>query len=216
MGPKLRKMMIVVLMFLLMLPLLSLSAQEDRKFRRDVRAQMEKDKLDRLKGWKRIVFWCSPPGKPESNKMFERICDRTNTNVQFLAESSRTKIRIAKDAFNLGFLSAADGMLQLQVDLSSVGCNGSACAINATLSATFPYEKAIDQTARSYPIDEENLNGPSESPAAVPRPIDALMWGPRSLIASGYPGEELASSVTNGLDALLKEFFTDHLKANRE
>jgi hypothetical protein len=215
----LRKVMRLFVALLLTLPLVGLSAQEDSEdasFRNEVRAKIEKDKLDRLKGWKRIVFRCSSPEMQKSTEMFDRICDRTNTNVKFLAASANTQVRIATDAYGLGFLSAHRGMLRLEVDLSSTGCDGSACAIHAAVSASFPYDKAIDQAARSYPINEKDRRGPSDSPASVPRPILALMWGPRQLTASGYPGEELGSVVANGIDSLLKEFFIDYLNANRE
>jgi hypothetical protein len=204
---------------LLTLPLVSLSAQEEsagESFKNEVRAKIAREKLERLKGWKRMVFFCSPPEKSQSKEMIDRICDRTNTNVKFLAASANTNVRVASDAQGLGYLSAFRGMLRLEVDLFSTGCDGSACAIHATVSASFPYDKAIDQAAKSYPINEEDRRGPSDSPASVPRPIVALLWGPRQLTASGYPGEELASAVADGLDSLLKEFFTDYLNANRQ
>jgi hypothetical protein len=202
---------------LLILPLIVLSAERDidDSTRREVRAKMEAAKLKRLKGWKRIVFLCSPSEKTRSRDMFDRICERTNTNVKFLAASAKVQVQVAPDAYELGFLSGLRGMLRLEVELFSSACDTSACAIHATVVARFPYDKAIDQAARSYPIREEDRRGPKDSPASIPRPIEALMWGPRHLTASGYPGEELASGVSNGVDTLLKEFFTDYIQANR-
>ncbi|MGE0383439.1 MAG: hypothetical protein AB7Q97_01835 [Gammaproteobacteria bacterium] len=214
-----RRVMKLFVALLLTLPIVGQCANEDSEdlsLKKEVRATIEREKLDRLKGWNRIVFWCSLPDKPTPKELFDRICDRTNTNVKFLAASANTRIRIATDAFGLGFLSAGGGMLRLEVELSSTDCDGSVCAIHAAVSASFPYDKAVDQAARSYPINEKNRRGPSDSPASVPRPVLALMWGPRHLTASGYPGEDLASAIANGLDSLLKEFFTDHLNANRE
>lgn len=205
--------------FLLTLPLVGLSAHEDVNdeiFKNETRGKVEQDKNARLKGWKRIVFWCSPPETPTSKELFDHICSSTNTNVKFLAANTNTPVHIAQNAHDIGFLSAYRGMLQLVVDLSSTGCDGSACAIHAAVSASFPYDKAIDQGARSYPISEKDRRGPSDSPASVPRPIVALMWGPRQLTASGYPGEELTSAVGHGLDSLLKEFFVDYMSANRK
>lgn len=167
---------------LIALPFVGLSAQEysgHESFENAALEKIEKQKRDRLKGWKRIAFWCSPPEKRTSKKMFDRICDRTNTNVKFLAASSNTHVRIATDDFDLGFLSAYHGMLRLEVELFSTNCDGSACAIQALVSASFPYDEAIDQAARSYPLEENKRNGPSDSPASVPRPILAIMWGPR-------------------------------------
>ncbi|MBM4132657.1 MAG: hypothetical protein FJ245_02715 [Nitrospira sp.] len=204
---------------LLTLPLVSLSAQvesEDESFKNEVRARIAREKLERLKGWKRIVFLCSPTEMTNSKEKFDRICDRINTNAKLLAATANADVVVVNDGENLGFLSSYRGMLRLEVDLSSTGCDGSACAVHATVSASFPYDKAIDQAAGSYPVNEENRRGPSDSPASVPRPILALMWGPRQLIASGYPSEELGSGVVNGVDSLLKEFFTDYLNANRQ
>ncbi|MEX2197434.1 MAG: hypothetical protein WD886_01380 [Burkholderiales bacterium] len=204
---------------LLTLPFIALSAQDENEaetFNNEVRAKIAREKLDRLKDWKRIVFWCSPPEKPKSKEMFDRICDRTNTNVKFLAARANSQVRVVTNAQSLSLLSAYRGMLRLEADLSSSVCDGSVCAIHAAVSASFPYDKAIDQAARSYPIRNKDWGGPSDSPASMPRPILAVMWGPRQLTASGYPGEELASAVANGLDSVLKEFFTDYLNANRE
>jgi hypothetical protein len=77
---------------LLTLPVVALSAQEDSDeegFKSEVRTRIEKEKLDRLKGWKRILFGCSRPEKAKSKEIFDRICDRTSTNVKFLAASAR-------------------------------------------------------------------------------------------------------------------------------
>ncbi len=202
---------------LVAMPLVTLAASDDESdesFENEVRAKIEREKLDRLRGWRRIVFFCSPPGKPK--ELFERVCERTNTNVKFLAASGNVQVSVATNAGSLGFLSTYRGMLRLEVDLHSTDCNGSVCALHATVSASFPYDRAIDQAARSYPIDEKDRSGPKDSPAAVPRPVLALMWGPRHLTASGYAGEELAAGVANAIDSLLKEFFTDYLNANRK
>ena len=211
----------VLAVLLLALPLPAFPAEEDdadRDVRTDVRAQMQRGKLERLKGWKRMVFLCSPPekAKAKAKEMFERICERTNTNVKFLAATSNAQVRVAPDAGSLGFLSAYQGMLRLEVELFYSGCDASTCAVNAAVTASFPYDKAVDQAARSYPIDDLDRRGAKDSPAAVPRPIQALMWGPRQLTAFGYAGEELAAVIANAMDTILKEFFTDYVQANRE
>jgi hypothetical protein len=181
-----------------------------------VRASMERDKLVRLKGWKRLIFLCWSPERSASKAMFDRMCDRTNTNVKFLAATANTPVRIARNAIQLGELGTLEGMLRLQVEIYPAKCDGSTCFIHADVSASFPYDKAIDLSADSSSIDENDRQSRRDSPASVPRPIQAFMWGPRALHATGAPGEELTGVVASGLDSLLKEFFTDYITANRE
>lgn len=204
---------------ILMFPLSSFSAQNQARnssINDSVRTKIERDKMDRLTGWERIVFLCSPPPQSPQKELLERICERTNTNLKFLAATTNAKAQIAKNAINLGELSYLELMLRLEIDIYSAGCDGNFCAIFAAMSATFPYDKAIDQTARTYPNEHRDRVRPSHSPTSMPRPLLAHLWGPRYLVASGNPTEDLVLGVVNGLEALLKEFFTDYVNANRK
>ncbi len=203
---------------LIALPLHAFAAEEDVGTDPwpDVHAQIEKEKLQRLKGWKRIVFLCSPPEKAKANakEMFDRICERTNTNVKFLAAAAKLQVKIVPNGQALGFASAIRGRLRLEVDLFYVGCEATACAVHVDVSAIFPYDKAVDQAARSYPTDDEARRGPRDSPASIPRPINAVMWGPAHSTASGFTGEEMTSAMVSAIETILKEFFSDYLRAN--
>jgi hypothetical protein len=180
-----------------------------------VRASMERDKRARLKGWKKIIFLCSATVSSTPKIMVDRICERTNTNAKFLAASTNTQMQIAKGYYGIA-LGKEQDMLPLEVEFYSSGCDGSICSIRVDVSASFSYAKAVDLAAPSYFIDEKDRQVRRDSPASIPRPIEAFMWGPRGLIASGIPGEELAGVVANGIDSLLKEFFADYVNANRE
>ena len=193
-------------------------SDDETEWSSSVRALMEKEKLQRLKGWKRIAFLCSPPEKVKATakEFFERICERTNTNVKFLAATANAQLSVASSGFGLGALTYREGRLKLEVDLFQVGCDASAsfCAVHADVTASFSYDKAIDQAARLYPLNDQSQR-PKDSPASVPRPIQAVMWGPAHSTGSGPVGEELSSAIANGIDTILKTFFTDYVQANR-
>lgn len=204
---------------LLMFPLSSFCAQkqdQDSIFHDSVRTKIEQDKIERLTGWERIIFLCSAPRQSPQKEMLERICERTNTNLRFLAARTNSKAQIARNALNLGELSHLEQMLRLEIDIYSAGCDGSVCAIFAAMSAIFPYDEAIDQKARTHPNGLRDRARLSYSPTSTPRPLMAHLWGPRYLVASGNPSEELVAGVVNGLEGLLKEFFTDYVNANRK
>lgn len=189
---------------------------DDQQRRDQVLASIERDKLQRLKGWKRIVFHCNPPVSAPASEMFAQICDQTTANLRSLAAIAKANVLVVQDTKTLGFSSALHGMLQLEVEVTYVGCSSVNCAVSAVVTASFPYDQAVDMKARSYPVDPKNRQGQYDSPATIPRPIDAVMWGPRQINAQGSAGDEMASSIARAIDTLLKDFFTDYVQANRD
>ena len=72
-------MMRLFVVLLLLFPIVAFSAQDssdDEAFENEIRAKIEKEKLERLKGWNRLVFRCSVPVNANPKEMFDRICSR--------------------------------------------------------------------------------------------------------------------------------------------
>ncbi len=162
-------------LLLALCPTLAVSADRD-EFDAKVRAQMDKDKLQRLRGWNRIVFYCSPPESKAGKEMFARICELTNTNVKFLAATSKADLTVVETSLALGFQTVGRGALELVVDAHSAGCGtAETCGVHTMVTASFSYKEAVDRAARTLRTQwtpsavMDRQNHPPQSPVQLRR-----------------------------------------------
>ncbi len=195
--------MVLFVYFLAAVPVATAEQQLTAEERQQVEQyQHEKNKKNFI-GWKGILFYCSIEN--QSNRALNEICERSYTNVDFLAASAKINLVKAKSASDLGFRAIVDDYLVLEVVLTATTA-GRPSAIHANLRAYKSYSKAVDT---SFLATEK------KGTQAEPRSGDLIMWERSVIGASSGATQELVPAVSDGIEQHIKQFFADFLNAKR-
>lgn len=155
-------------------------------------------------GWEAVLFYCWP-GSKEEDESLKEICERSFVNSRFLAAAAKIKLEKATGMQQIGFESALGARLILMIDLTATTGTRLPKAIAVNLRAYSSYSGPITT------IDDSNEE-PQERTQV--RSGDLIFWE-RGGIAVGWNGQELESPLSEAIDLLLKEFFSDYLNAQR-
>jgi hypothetical protein len=156
-------------------------------------------------GWEAILFYCWPGGK-EENASLKAICERSLVNARFLAASAKIKLEKATGMQQVGFETAVGERLILMIGLTATTGSKTTKGIAVNVRAYSSYSGPI----RTIVYSEEHE--PQERTQI--RSGDLIFWE-RGGIAVGSNGQELESPVSEAIDLLLKDFFSDYLNAQR-
>lgn len=153
-----------------------------------------------LTGWKSVFFYCSI--RDEENKSLTEICDNSYRNAAFLAAAAKVPFIKARDAFDLGFRAAADDYLVLEVELFSTRPT-SPSAIHAHVKSYIHYSNAV----------QPSPNQRGDKGRTIPRSGDLHVWERPVIGASTGTTQDLVPSISQGIEKILKEFFTDYINS---
>ncbi len=153
-----------------------------------------------LTGWKGILFYCSI--RDEENKSLTEICDNSYRNAAFLAAAAKLPFVKARDAFDFGFKAAADEYLVLEVELFSTRPT-SPSAIHAHVKSYIHYSGAVQS-----PLTQREGKG-----RTIPRSGDLHVWERPVIGASTGTAQDLVPSISQGIEKVLMEFFTDYINS---
>lgn len=155
-----------------------------------------------LSGWKGVVFICSKEEVPEKN--IDDVCRKANEDAAFLAAASRVRIFLAKNYEEFFRHVRINNFLPLTADFTFTK-TGSPSAVYVHLKSSVSYDEAIEYKEARKVSDNQSYS---------PRAGDLIIWE-RSLIgASSGTSDALVTPISQGVEQMLKVFFTDYLNAN--
>jgi hypothetical protein len=155
-------------------------------------------------GWKGVVFYCHSP--TSDNKHLKEICEKSYTNVSFLAATAKVKLAKARDAAEAAYGAIVGDLLTLELELFSTE-SGSLTAVHADLRASVSYSNAVEDVVSMAPK--------RSSARSKPRSGDLILWERTATGASSGSAQELVVPVSQGIEEHLKQFFADYLNAQK-
>jgi hypothetical protein len=162
----------------------------------------EDNNRENFSGWEGILFYCFHNGK-QSDRVLTEICERSYTNANFLATSSKINLTKAQSLRQIGFESYVGNRLILMIDLHANGSQPPV-AVAAKLQAYTSYSGPV----KKYPLL-------SEQPQENPRSGTLILWEREAIGATSGLGQDLLSPVSEAIEQMLKQFFADYLNAQR-
>jgi hypothetical protein len=178
-----------------------LSTEQEREFEEYKSRKNKKN----FSNWDGILFFCSV--SDHSPRAHKEICRKTTTNAAFLASTGKINFIKARDGFDFGYRGAVDGhLLLLEVELVSTK-SGAPSAISVVVKAYAHH----DGKTSAHGIEGPVTGGVRRAP----RTGNLIFWE-RSLIgASAGSVDNLVDVVSQNVEQVLKEFFTDYMNAQR-
>ena len=152
--------------------------------------------------WVGILFYCHPP-KNQEDDFLVKICERSYLNANFLAASAKIDLERAQDLKRVGFESVVGDRLILMIDFTATR---KPTAVSVTLTAYTTY---------SGPVNTIHESGEGEQTRTNMRSGDLILWGKGLIASSSNNAQDLIGPLSEAIDGLLKEFFTDYLSARR-
>lgn len=171
-----------------------------------VEKHIQEKNIQNLTGWNGILFYCT--SQDLSNKTLTKLCEKISASADFLASSANIDFAILKTAGELGFRSATDDYLILEVILTATQATKLPSAISANLRAYISYVETKDVSG----ISKLSKDGPR----TIHRSGDLIMWERTVLSASSGSTDNHVSLISEGIEVRLKQFFTDFLKAKNK
>jgi len=158
----------------------------------------------RLKGWEGVVFNCF-----ETINIKNSVCASINADAEFLATASGINFSNEKEYLKVLNLQNKHNYLILSVKVelvavSSTNTQCSTCALLVSLKAYLFYLRGINKSTPSS----------SNSPMAVPRSGDFVLWKQDVGMVFTGPWESGIGPTIKDVEKKLKEFFILFLKAN--
>jgi len=154
-------------------------------------------------GWKGVLIYCTNADK--SLKSLREICEKTYTNADFLATTSKLDLVKAKSAYELAFRSVVDDFLILEITLNATE-QDTPTAIHASVRAYAHYSKVVDSS-----LNAQERKGPR----ADQKSGDLVFWERVVTGASSGTAQDLVIPISEGIEQLMKQFFIDYLNAQR-
>lgn len=200
------------LVFFIFIQLIFAGHSFSREISPEDKAEYEKIVIEKLKGWKGIVFICSV----EEEAYKKLICDPSYRNFEFLAKSAKINYKIEHDYLNFNLSQlwrdpiAGRGsnylrMIGLELNIQTVQ-RDLTNVVHFELTGTGYYSSGIDKSSL---LDDDD-------PRKSPESFDVILWnrfGGGFGIFNGSK-KELASSVSEAIEGNIKRFFVDFMKAN--
>jgi hypothetical protein len=163
---------------------------------------VDKKNRTNFSGWNGIVFICA---KGENSEEITQICHRINENISFIAATSRVRLMIAKSYLDFYMNIQMGNLLPLEAIFFFTN-KGPPAAISVRLRSGISFSEAIEYK------DNRSISGGRN---VSPRSGELIFWERTTLGATTGVLNELVSPVSQGVEQLLKIFFTDYLVANK-
>lgn len=154
-------------------------------------------------GWRSVLFYCW--GRKELDRSLNAICERSFINARFLAATAKVNFEKARSMQHVGFEAGVGERLILLLDLQTTQGGGPPTVITANLRAYTTYSGPIRTIDDSQEQPKERFQT---------RSGDLIFWE-RGSIAVGSNGTDLEHPLSDAIELLLKEFFSEYLSAQR-